>query len=76
MLRAPGGNRASSKSSRVRSYGFCGAIHGANNAISTITNSIARPASASRLSANSRAKRRHGDCARSATTGEAIALMP
>src|SRR3954469_12229405 len=63
---SPGGSFESITSSCARSYGFWGEIHGAVRAIVTTTTSIARPTRASRLSANSAAKRRQSGCSRAA----------
>src|SRR5258706_10833622 len=64
--RSPGASFESSTSSCARSYGFCGEMKGAASATTTIAPSRKSPASASRLSANSAAKRRHGDTAATA----------
>ncbi len=57
-------------SSIARSYGFCGAIHGASSAAPTISTSIARPSVASLLAKKSPRKRRQVVCSR---TGCAVA---
>src|SRR5258706_14240237 len=64
--RSPGGSFESRTSSCARSYGFGGRMIGAVMAAMTMTTSVARPASASLLSANSAANRRHGDATRGA----------
>ena len=53
---SPGASRESSTSSLARSYGFCGAIHGAAIATTTMMASTIRPATAMRLAQNWRAK--------------------
>lgn len=57
---APGGRRLSMMSSWARSYGFCGASHGAKTATTMMTSSTAAPTIATGLSQKSETIRRHG----------------
>src|SRR5258706_3445421 len=65
---SPGASLESITSSCARSYGFWGEMSGAASARKTIATRRPRPIVASRLAANSAAKRRQGDSAR-ATAG-------